>query len=125
MSEMPFSFKARITSFRHAFNGLSVLFKEEHNTWIHVLLTCFVLVIGSVLGIDPFEWGLLIFSIALVFSLEIMNSALERVCDAVTQSDHPLIKKSKALAAAAVLVAAIAAALVGAIIFFPKLLLLW
>jgi len=63
-----------------------------------------------------------IISIALVLSLEIVNSAIETLADAITKEKNQKIKKSKDLAAGAVLLAVFGAAIVGGLIFFPKIL---
>ena len=125
MSTSAFSLKQRIASFRHAINGMTILFREEHNAWIHVLFAFCVLTGGLLFRVSAVEWVLLVLSIALVISLEVLNSALENVCDAFSPERHPLIKKAKDLAAAAVLISAMASVVVGLIIFIPKILALW
>ena len=58
----------------------------------------------------------------LVLSLELMNTAIEKICDLITKDIHPVIKVVKDISAAAVLIAAIGSLFTGAIIFLPKLL---
>ena len=58
--------------------------------------------------------------IALVISLEAVNTALEYLTDLVSPERHPLAGKAKDVAAAAVLIAAIGSAIVGLLIFVPK-----
>jgi len=65
---------------------------------------------------------LLVFCIALVFSMEAANTAIEYLTDLVSPEFHPLAGKAKDAAAAAVLFAAIGSAIVGLIIFLPKVL---
>lgn len=67
---------------------------------------------------------LLVFSIALVVSLEAINAAIEKIGDMLSSEFHPLVKRSKDLAAAAVFVAAVAPSITGIIIFLPKILAL-
>jgi diacylglycerol kinase (ATP) len=38
MQNDKFSIKKRIKSFGYAFAGLRVLFREEHNAWIHAFV---------------------------------------------------------------------------------------
>ena len=67
------------------------------------------------------EWLILVLTIFLVFSMEAMNSALEKLADRVSPEYSPLIRDAKDLAAGAVLLVAIGAVIVGLIIFIPYL----
>lgn len=119
-SQEKFSLAKRIKSFTYAFNGLRVLFKEEHNARIHLFATVCVVVAGIVLRISALEWVAVVFAVGLVFSGEILNSAIEDLADVVCPERDERIKKVKDLAAAAVLVAAFTAVIIGLIVFLPK-----
>ena len=54
--------------------------------------------------------------------LEMINTSIENMADFVSKEYHDLIKKTKDLAAGAVLIGAIAAAITGLIIFVPKII---
>jgi len=60
----------------------------------------------------------------LVYALELVNSAIERLADKISPERDPDIGKIKDLTAAAVLITAIAAAIVGLIILVPKFFML-
>lgn len=60
--------------------------------------------------------------IGLVMALEMVNAAIEKLCDRLHPDKHTDIKLVKDMAAGAVLWAAIISAIVGLIIFAPKLL---
>ncbi|WP_075589744.1 diacylglycerol kinase family protein [Labilibacter marinus] len=121
MSQSKFSFLKRLHSFKYAFNGLKILLKEEHNSRIHLFATIVVLALGLFFKISKGEWIAVILAIGIVISMELINSAIESLADFVSADRHPLIKKSKDLAAGAVLWAAICAFVVGSIIFLPKI----
>jgi len=116
--------KKRIKSFQYAVHGLRVLFYEEPNARIHLLAAILVLLTGLIFRLSSIEWLFVFTSIALVFICEIVNTAIENLCDFVSPEKHELIKKSKDLAAAAVLVAALFALVTALVIFMPKLWLL-
>lgn len=122
MKEEKFSIAKRLKSFTYAFHGLRVLIKEEHNAWIHLFATVCVVVAGILFKISLMEWVAVVFAIGLVFSFEIINSAVENLSDFVCSERNDLIKKVKDLAAAAVLVSAITAAVIGLIVFIPKII---
>jgi diacylglycerol kinase len=67
------------------------------------------------------EWFIILLCIALVVSFEILNSALERLCDFVEDDFHPIIKTIKDMSAAAVLWTSLASAIIGLLIFLPKI----
>lgn len=119
-----FSIAKRLKSFTYAFNGLRVLFKEEHNSRIHLFATICVVVAGVLLKLSVLEWVAVAFAIGLVFCGEIFNSAIEDLSDVVCPEQDERIKKVKDLSAAAVLVNAITAAVVGLLVFLPKLIAL-
>lgn len=120
-----FSFKKRSKSAIYALSGLKTLFLEEHNSRIHVVITILVIVGGFLLNISLTEWLVVSLLVGLVFGLEIMNSAIENLCDYISPQWHESIKKIKDLAAAAVFVASVISVICGAIIFLPKLYLLF
>ncbi len=62
------------------------------------------------------EWAIILLVNALVFSLEIVNTAVEKAVDMVTEEKNPLAKISKDAAAGAVLVSAVFAVIIGVLI---------
>lgn len=46
MKQSKFSILKRILSFKFAFQGVKLLFKEEHNSWIHLMLTALAVFSG-------------------------------------------------------------------------------
>jgi len=122
MKEQRFSILKRLKSFKYAFNGLRILIKEEHNARIHLFATICVVIAGFFFRISPLEWIAIVFSIGLVFSLEIINSSIENIADFISPERNDKIKKIKDLSASAVLISAITALIIGLIIFIPKFL---
>jgi len=116
-----FSIKERLVSFRYAFNGLKILIIEEHNARIHLFIACCVLVAGLIFKISTIEWIAVVFCIGLVFSLELVNSAIENAADSISKEKNKTVEKIKDLSAGAVLIAAITSAIIGLIIFLPKI----
>lgn len=110
-----------IKSFVFAWNGLRICFTSELNFRVHVISAIVVSVFGLLYGISINEWAVLGFCIALVIIMEIMNTAIEQLCNIVHKDFHPGIKKVKDIAAAAVLVSAIFSLLTGLVIFLPKI----
>ncbi|MDZ4076279.1 MAG: diacylglycerol kinase family protein [Hylemonella sp.] len=117
----PFSFTARLHSFRYALAGLRTLLLTQHNAWLHAAATVLVTGAGLYFGLSLAEWCWLVLAMTMVWMAEALNTALEFLADAVTQEFHPLILQAKDVAAAAVLIAAIGALVIGLLVFGPHL----
>ena len=114
-------FLSRIISFGHAFRGWAHVLKTQHNAWIHSVAATAVIVLGLWLGLPARDWAVLVLTIAMVFTAEFINTAIEAVVDLASPSHHPLAKVGKDVGAAAVLVAALSAILIGLLILGPPL----
>lgn len=125
MNEGRFSVKDRIKSFGYAFNGICLLVRSEHNAWIHIFAAVCVVAAGFLFGLSPGEWIAVVIVIGAVLAAEAVNSALESLCNLVSPGYNEHIKRTKDLAAGAVLLMAMAAAIVGLIIFVPKIVTLF
>jgi diacylglycerol kinase len=117
-------FKKRGSSFSFAFEGVKAAFMEP-NFRVQVLSAVLVLFLGFGFGITKTEWLFVILCCAGVLSLELINSAVERLCDVITSEINPNIKYIKDVCAAAVLLASLASLAVGIIIFTPYLIRLF
>jgi undecaprenol kinase len=107
--------------FINAFAGLNWAFKSQINFKIHLLGLLTALLISLILKINYCEWLIVLTVITGVLALELINTSLEQTTDAITDQYHPIIKKAKDTAAAAVLVYALYSVLIGLIIFWPKI----
>ena len=112
---------SRARSFGHAFRGLWYVVRTQRNAWIHALATSLVVVMALWLQLTLRDWAVLILAIALVWTAEFINTALEAVVDLASPQHHPLAKVGKDVGAAAVLIAALTSVLVGLLILGPPL----
>lgn len=111
-----------LRSFRYAFQGAAHQLRNEANAKIQFALAVAAVVLGAWLRLNTLEWIAVVLAIALVMSMEAMNSAVEMLCNRVSAERDPQIGTVKDIAAGAVLFAAIGASLTGLIVFVPKLL---
>lgn len=114
----------KLRSFGYALKGLRLAFQEESNFQIQIAFSVFVIFLGRFLGISEAEWLLVIGAMGLVLTAELLNTALEELCDMLRSTHDPHVAKIKDLAAAAVLAASITAFVIGMIIFVPKIFFL-
>ena len=71
----------------------------------HISAAVLVTAFSLVYHLTAEQYGLLFFVIGAVLALEAVNTAIERLADAVSEDYHPLIGAAKDLAAGAVLIA--------------------
>jgi len=115
-------FHSRVRSFRNAFSGWWYVIRTQRNAWIHTLATICVVLLSAWLALPLRDWAVLILTIAMVWTAEFLNSALEAVVDLASPQRHPLAKVGKDVGAAGVLIAAFSAVVIGILILGPPLL---
>jgi len=111
-----------IKSAGFAIQGLKQFFTSERNGRIQAVIAAAVFLTGLLFSISMMEWLIIIIFTALVLSLEMFNSALEKLCDKVNPEIDPQIKLIKDMAAGAVLWTSLLAAVAGMCIFIPKII---
>jgi len=118
----PFRLTDRIRSFKYAFVGIWTMLRSQHNAWIHATATLAICVVCSLVGISAGEWCWIVLAIMAVWTAEALNTAFEFLADAASPEFHPLVKKSKDVAAGAVLLSAIGSIVIAVLILVPHLL---
>lgn len=119
------SFFSRLgSSFKHAWQGLEVAFKEEQSFRIQLFVGLVAAVLALFLPLQRWERSVVILVIAAVLVLELLNSIVERFMDMLKPRVHEYARQIKDLSAAVVFVAAFTAAVLAVIIFWPYLYLL-
>ncbi len=106
-------------SFRRAWWGLKIGWQQEYNLRVFTLFA--VLVIAGIFffRVSLCQTMFLILSISVMFSLELLNSQIERFLDLVVPRRSRLVKEIKDLSAGAVLISAVGVFIIGLIIFIP------
>ncbi len=110
----------RLQGFCYAIKGAWLLIKNEPSIQVQVILTIGITIAGFYFQISSTEWMLQIFAIALVMSVEGLNTATEEIANFVHPDFHDKIGYIKDVAAGAVFFAAIAAIVIASIIYIPK-----
>ncbi|MDP4284830.1 MAG: diacylglycerol kinase family protein [Bacteroidota bacterium] len=110
-----------LKSFLVAFEGLKDCFLHEKNFQVQFTIAILVTAAGIYFSISSMEWIILLICFAVVLSFEIINSAIEKLCNMVCSDYNLSIKKIKDMSASAVLFSAIISFIIGCIIFLPKI----
>ncbi|MFG6114294.1 diacylglycerol kinase family protein [Halobacillus sp. MO56] len=114
--------KKRGIGFRYAWRGIIIVAKTERNIKIHITAAVIVLILSWLLHLSPVEWTVILLIIALVLTLEMVNTSIEKAMDHLAPDIHPAVGAIKDIAAGAVLVAAFFSVIIGLIIFLPKIM---
>lgn len=107
-----------LNGFKYAIEGIVHVFRTQRHMRFHFLTLVMVLVVSLAFELKREEILILLFTITLVLTAEMINTAIEAVVDLVTQTYHPLAKFAKDIAAGAVLITTVNALAVGILLFF-------
>ena len=113
--------KSRAISFHYAFAGWWFVVRTQRNAWIHAVVSVAVVLVSFWLQLAARDWAVIVMAIALVWTAEFLNTALEAVVDLASPQQHYLARVGKDVGAAAVLIAAVSAALIGFLVLGPPL----
>jgi undecaprenol kinase len=111
----PYS-KSIFHSFKHAFKGIALAWKER-SFKIMLAISILVVIAGILVRLTPTHWALILMLIGVVLGLEMFNTFIERVADFLEPSYSLKVRSLKDIAAGVVLIFCILSATSGVIIF--------
>ncbi len=111
-----------VRSFSFAARGFRYVLRGERNFQIELLIAGLVLLGMAIFDLSVMERVALVLCIAWVLTLELVNTAVERIMDVLQPRIHPYARIIKDVMAAAVLVSAGGALLIGLVIFLPRII---
>lgn len=111
----------RIKSVGYAFKGAIILIKNEASVKVQFTIALLVTAAGFYFEISSIEWITQMLAIALVMSVEGINTAIEELANFIHPEHHKKIGLIKDIAAGAVFIASIFAIIIGFIIYIPKI----
>jgi undecaprenol kinase len=109
-----------IQSFSYAFEGIWTALKGR-NFNIIVVLGIVAVLMAFLLKFSPSEWVILLLTIDLVITAELLNTSIEAVVDLVSPEIREKAKIAKDVSVAGVLIASCFAVLVAILLFLPKI----
>lgn len=101
-----------LVAFVYSWQGLRAAWRHEMAFRQEVLVFVMTVPLAVLLGRTSVERALLVAATLAVLVVELLNSAIEAVCDLVHPEAHPLVARAKDLGSAAVLLSIACAALV-------------
>lgn len=114
--------KRHANSIGHAVDGMLWAFRTQPNYKTHFSLILLSIIIGWFLEISYLEWMAILITSLLGIIIETVNTAIEKMGDAIDTNYNENIKISKDVSASAMLLYALGAIIVAAVIFIPKLI---
>ncbi|MFT3748720.1 MAG: diacylglycerol kinase family protein [Agriterribacter sp.] len=110
-----------LKAFTYASRGVYTFFSNDPNGKLELCFAAIAIATGFILHITNTEWIAVLLCIAMVITLEMINTSIEKLCDMIEPGFHATIKIIKDIAAGAVLVSAVVSLIIGVIIFLPKI----
>ncbi len=114
--------KKQIESFKAACSGIVDFFSHHFHAQVELGFAALAIFMGFLLKLGLLEWCCVFMCISVVLVAEAINTSIEYLCNRVTAQHDEQIRKTKDMAAGAVLLASIVALVVGLLIFVPKLM---
>lgn len=109
-------------TFKNARKGMRLAIRSERNIRVHLATALFVMLLGVFLGLDSVKICILLLTVAMVVSMEMINSAIEFSLDAVFHNRYSkLVGMAKDISAGAVMFVTIVAVVIGCLIFLPAI----
>ena len=117
--------KSIYQTIKNSDSGIKYYSKDGKSIILYLIGSLVEILMGFVYHINGLEWILIICILGFILSIELINTAIEAACDAITKEYNPLIKISKDCASGATFVIFIVAIILNVIIFLPKVLILF
>ena len=112
-------FKRLAAATSYSLNGLAAAWKNEASFRLEVVLGVLLVPIAAWLAPTLLQAMILVGAIVFVWLVELVNSAIEALADAVSIERHPLIGRAKDIGSAAVLLSLLLAAGVWLAVLWP------
>ena len=117
--------KSIFETVKNSLNGFRWYAMEGKSIIIYLFGLMIEVIMGFVYHINGLEWILIVCILGIILSVELINTAIEATCDAITKEYNPLIKIAKDCGSAATFIIFIVAIILNIIIFYPKVIALF
>lgn len=114
------SFRNFIASVRYSIDGFFAALKHEPSFREDLIFAVLLVPLAIILPVNAVSTALMIFSLILILIVELLNSSIEWVIDYLRPEQHPLAKRIKDMASAAVFLSYINCIVVWTIMLWPS-----
>ena len=116
----------KISSFvkvvKYSLDGYIHFYKYERSAILHLIVAVLIILGSLSLDMTRVEWLFMIFILLTMLAIELLNTAIEAICDLVSPKYNKLVKVAKDTASAATFSIALALVAALVIIYVPKIM---
>lgn len=117
-----FKISSLLNILKYSFQGYAHFYKYERSAIIHLVVAVIIILGSLTLNMSAIEWLFMIFILLTMLAIELLNTAIEAVCDLVSPGYNKLVKVAKDTASAATCSISIALIIAILIIYVPKII---
>ena len=117
--------KSVMNIIKYSLNGIKAYMDEGKSFLIYSFCAIVEIILGFVFHINGLEWILIICMLGIILSVELLNTAIESVCDLVTKEYNPFVKIAKDCGSGATFIIFVVMLILNVIIFSPKIIALF
>lgn len=117
--------KSVMNIIKYSLNGIKAYVEEGKSFVIYSFCAILEIICGFIFKINGLEWILIICMLGIILAVELLNTGIERACDAITKEYNPLIKIAKDCGSGATFIIFIVMLFLNVIIFLPKIMALF
>lgn len=115
--------KSLMNIIKYSLNGIKSYASDGKSIFIYVVGAILEVLLGFIFRVNGLEWILIICMLGIILAVELLNTAIEATCDAITKDFNPYIKVAKDCGSAATFVIFIVILILNVIIFYPKIVM--
>ena len=117
--------KSLMNIVKYSLNGIKTYMEEGKSFILYSFAAILEVIFGFIFKVNGLEWILIICMLGVLLSVELLNTGIERACDAITKEYNPLIKAAKDCGSGATFIIFIVMVILNIIIFYPKVVALF
>ena len=120
-----FNARSVMNVLKYSINGIKSYADEGKSIILYSLGAIIEIALGFLFHVNGLEWILIICMLGILLAVELLNTAIEKACDAITKEYNPYIKIAKDCGSGATFVIFTVLLILNIIIFYPKIVLLF
>ena len=117
-----FSVKAIWNVIKYSMEGFIHFYRYERSAILHLVVALAIIIGSFSLDMKAVEWLFMIFILLVMMAIELLNTAIEAICDMVSPGYNRYVKIAKDTASAATFSISIALVAALLIIYVPKIM---
>lgn len=117
--------KSLMNIVKYSLNGIKTYMEEGKSFILYSFAAILEVIFGFFFKVNGLEWILIICMLGVLLAIELLNTGIERACDAITKEYNPLIKAAKDCGSGATFIIFIVMVILNIIIFYPKVVALF